>query len=250
VASVALAMRVEKEAVEAANVIGLVPAARGGGGAAEPRALVLTAHYDHIGVVRDADATKGEDAVYNGADDDASGVAAVIEIAEEIAAGAPPLLDVVVLLVTGEEVGLLGTEAYLDAPLVPLERTAANVNFEMVGRPDERAGGAGALWLTGFELSNLGPAFAAAGLRIGPDPRPEQQFFRRSDNFAFVRRGVVAQTLSSFALHDDYHRPSDEADKIDWAHMEASTRAAFRAARLVADGKVEPAWVGEPPAGR
>lgn len=253
VASATLRMRVEKEAVAAHNVIGVIPGrpAEGGGKAAE--ALVLTAHYDHIGTAREPasdGADTDTDTVFNGADDDASGVAAVMEIAEEIAAGPAPERTVVVLLVTGEEVGLLGTEAYLDAPAIPLARTVANLNFEMVGRPDELAGGSGALWLTGYELTNLGAAFAAASLRVAPDPRPEQNFFRRSDNFAFVRRGVVAQSLSSFNLHADYHRTSDEADLIDFAHMEAATRAAFRAVRLVADGAVDPAWIGEPPAAR
>jgi len=250
VASVKLVNAVELERVPSHNVVGIV---RARASAEDAKAIVLTAHYDHIGVVRSTGAAEpaaGADTVYNGADDDASGVAAVLEIAEELAAGPAPARPVVVVLVTGEEIGLLGTEAYLDAPVVPLDRTAANLNFEMVGRPDPLAGGPGVLWLTGFELSNLGPAFAAASLRIVADPHPEQNFFRRSDNIAFVRRGIVAQSLSSYSLHADYHRPSDEADKLDYAHMETTTRAAFNAVRLLAEGAIEPAWVGEPPSVR
>ena len=71
------------------------------------------------------------------------------------------------------------------------------------------------MWLTGFDLTNLGKAFAAAGLAVAPDPYPEEHFFERSDNIAFVRRGIVGQTLSSYNLHKDYHRPSDEVERLD-----------------------------------
>jgi Zn-dependent M28 family amino/carboxypeptidase len=211
--------------------------------------IVVSAHFDHIGV--DSDAEPAADAIHNGADDDASGTAAVLEIAAALAAGEPPARTVVFLLATGEEVGLLGTEAYLDAPAEPLERTVLNLNFEMIGRPDALVGGSGRLWLTGYELSNLGPALAEAGLAIAPDGRPEQNFFRRSDNYAFVRRGVVGQTLSTYDLHEDYHHPSDEANTLDYQHMEQCVRSAFQAVRLVASGALTPAWVeGADPASR
>jgi hypothetical protein len=202
--------------------------------------VVVTGHYDHIGT-RTATAEDG-DTVFNGADDDASGVAGVLELAEAFAAGPPPARTMVFMAVTGEEKGLLGTHYYLDHPAAPLENTIYNFNFEMIGRPDEAVGGPGTFWLTGYELTNLGQAWSDAGLPFEIDPRPEQHFFVRSDNIAFVKRGVVGQTLSSFALHDDYHRVSDEADSLDYAHMETGLRAAYQAARMLADGELDAEW--------
>jgi len=223
----------------AVNVVGLL---RGVGELAE-QAVVITAHYDHIGTRAPSEGGgPDEDLVYNGADDDASGCAAVLELARALAAGPAPKRTLVFLLVTGEEMGLLGAEFHLDHPAVPLERTVCNLNFEMIGRPDELAGGPGRLWLTGYERSNLGEAFAGLGTGVVPDPRPDQNFFRRSDNYAFAVRGIVAQTLSSYDLHSDYHDVGDEADKLDYAHMEACVRAALLFVRALADGLVAPEW--------
>jgi len=216
-------------------------------------AIVVSAHHDHLGTRTrdagdgDATASGGGDAqadrVFNGADDDASGCAAVLELAGACAAGPKPARTLVFLLATGEEIGLFGTEHYLDHPLVPLDRTVLNLNFEMIGRPDAKVGGTGVMWLTGFELSNLGPAFEAAGLAVRRDPRPEEHFFERSDNYAFVRRGIVGQSLSTFDLHTDYHGVDDEADRIDYAHMEACIASALRALRPIADGDLRPEWL-------
>lgn len=232
------------------NVVAVL---RGEGTAGEPRlsdeAVVLTAHYDHIDGghgLRPA----GSDAIFNGADDDASGTAAVLEIAGALAHGPRLARTLVFALVTGEEFGLLGTDEYLDRPVVPLEHTVLNVNFEMIGRPDPKVGGVGSLWLTGFELTNLGAAFADRKLAIHPDPYPQEHFFERSDNIAFVRRGIVGQTLSSYNLHKDYHQPSDEVGRIDFAHMETATRTSLEAVRLVASGAVRPAWTKERPPAR
>ena len=223
------------------NVVGIL---RGAGTAERPElaseVVVLSAHYDHLGVREDAG--EGEDAVYNGADDDASGCAAVLELAEALAAGPAPARTVVFLFATGEEIGMVGTKHYLEQPPLPLEQTVANLNFEMVGRPDALAGGPGKLWLTGWERTNLGPAFAAAGLVAVPDPRPEQAFFQRSDNYAFALRGIVAQTLSSYDLHQDYHGVGDEASKLDFAHMEAAVRDALAGVRALVEGAIDPAW--------
>ncbi len=87
----------------------------------------------------------------------------------------------------------------------------------------------------------MGEMFAAAGLPIVADKRLDQQFFMRSDNIAFARRGIVAHTLSSFNMHTDYHQPSDEASKADVPHMAKVIEAAARAVRLLADGP-KPEW--------
>jgi hypothetical protein len=215
--------------------------------------VVISAHYDHLGTrpPPGADDPRPDDLIFNGADDDASGVAFLLELAEALAFGPPPARTVVFLAATGEERGLLGTNFYLDHPASPLDQTVLNLNFEMVGRPDP-ALGPGRLWLTGFERTNLGPSLVAAGLDVSPDPHPEQDFFSRSDNFAFVLRGVLGQSLSSFGLHDDYHRVSDEIGTLDLGHMEAALRSAYAAARRVVDGDLDPAWAagGDPRAGR
>lgn len=234
-ARVALSAPGESQALPAWNVLARLP---GSGAAGE--CVVLSAHYDHLGL--DARAQPGADRVFNGADDDASGCALVLELAEAIAAGPRRARGLLVLLATGEEQGLLGTEHYLERPLVALARTRANLNLEMVGRPDARAGAPGSLWLTGFERTNFGAACAAAGLAIAADPYPEQRFFERSDNYAFARRGVVAQTLSSYALHDDYHRPTDEAERIDFDHMQRAGEQALGALELLLSADFEARW--------
>lgn len=230
------------ERLEAWNVVGSL----GGSGARAVEAVVLSAHYDHVGTrtPRGAGGAEepDEDLILNGADDDASGCAFVVTLARALAAGPRPERTVVCLLATAEEIGLLGTEHYLDHPAVPLEDTVLNLNFEMVGRPDALVGGAGELWLTGDERSNLGAELRAAGVAVQPDPRPEERFFSRSDNFAFARRGVVAQTLSSYDLHQDYHQPSDELERLDLGHMERAARLAWRAVERVTSGALDPRW--------
>jgi Zn-dependent M28 family amino/carboxypeptidase len=117
----------------------------------------------------------------------------------------------------------------------------ANLEIEMIGRPDSLAGGAGNGWLTGYDRSTMGDKLKAAGIPIVPDPRPDQQFFQRSDNIAFARLGIPAHTLSSFGMHADYHQPSDDLSRIDWAHLEKVIVAATQAVRLLADSAA-PGW--------
>ena len=124
---------------------------------------------------------------------------------------------------------------------MPLDRTVANLEIEMIGRPDSLAGGPGKGWLTGFERSTMGERLAAAGIPVVPDPRPEQHFFERSDNIAFALRGIPAHTLSSYNMHRDYHTPADQVDRVDLAHLARLADAAARAARLLADGEA-PVW--------
>ena len=216
------------------NVIGRIP---GSDPALREEVVVIGAHFDHVGIGRPVDG----DSIYNGADDDASGVVAVLEIARSLAAGPAPGRTVVFALFTGEEMGMLGTRWYLDHPAIPLEQTVANLQIEMIGRPDDLAGGAGRAWLTGYELSTMGDMLRDAGIAIIADPRPDQNFFRRSDNYPFALRGIPAHTLSSFNGHSDYHRPSDEVSQVDLTHMTAVITAAVEAARLLANGP-RPQW--------
>jgi hypothetical protein len=218
----------------ALNVVGML---RGSDPVLRDSVVLVDAHYDHLGI---GPAING-DSIYNGADDDASGVVAVLEIARAMAAGPAPKRTVLFVATTGEELGLLGTRWYIEHPAVPLSRMTANLEIEMIGRPDSLAGGSGRAWLTGYDRSTMGATFAAAGLPIVADRRLDQQFFQRSDNIAFANAGIPAHTLSSYNMHDDYHHPSDDASRVDFAHMTAVIRAAAEATRLLADG-VAPRW--------
>jgi hypothetical protein len=215
------------------NLIGLV---RGSDPGLRDQAVVLGAHYDHMGIGKPV----AGDSIYNGADDDASGVAAVLAAAQALGK-APPKRSVIFLLTSGEEFGVLGTQWYLTRPTFPLGRTVADLQVEMVGRPDSLAGGVGKLWLTGYERSTMGESFTKAGLPIVSDPRPDFRFFERSDNIVFALRGIPAHTLSSFGLHSDYHQPSDEVERIDFVHLAQAADIVVRATRLLAD-QPAPRW--------
>jgi Zn-dependent M28 family amino/carboxypeptidase len=115
---------------------------------------------------------------------------AVLEIARALSRGERPRRTVLFVATTGEEVGLLGTRWYIAHPARPIDRTVANIEIEMIGRPDSLAGGAGRAWLTGFERSTMGERLARAGVPLVADPRPDQNFFERSDNIAFARLGI------------------------------------------------------------
>lgn len=234
------------ETIHENNVVGVIP---GVGTADDPdmakQVIVISAHYDHVGVREGL--PEGEDNVNNGADDDASGVVVLLELAEAMAAGDPPARTIVFLLAAAEEKGILGTEYFVDNPPFPLENIVCNLNLEMLGRPDELVGGSGNLWLSGYERSNLGPMFQAAGIPVVEDKRPEMNFFERSDNIVFVRKGVVGQTLSSYNMHKDYHQVSDEIGTIDFEHLAGTARGALAAALLLSNSKDRPSWnEGEP----
>ena len=216
------------------NVVGVLP---GSDAVLKSEAVLVDAHYDHLGVF----ASATDDSVFNGADDDASGTVAVLEIARVLAAGPRPRRTVIFLATTGEEVGLLGTRWYIQHPVHPLKQTVANLEIEMIARPDSMAGGRGKGWLTGFERSTMGESIAAAGIPLVADRRLDQQFFMRSDNIAFAQLGIPAHTLSSYNMHADYHQPSDDVAHVDAGHMAQVITAAARAVRLLADGP-KPQW--------
>jgi hypothetical protein len=212
------------------NVVGLI---RGSDATLGSEVVAAGAHYDHEGIGRPVNG----DSIYNGADDDASGVVAVLESARIMAAGPKPKRTVVFIAFTGEENGGFGVRWYVDHPVGgPLDKHAAELQVEMIGRPDSMAGGRGKAWLTGYERSTMGETLSRAGLSVVPDPYPAQQFFLRSDNIAFARRGVIAHTLSSYGMHADYHTVDDEVDRVDFEHMTAVVNLIARAVRIVADG--------------
>jgi hypothetical protein len=215
------------------NVVGRIP----GADANESGVIMLGAHLDHIGV-----SGTGPDRINNGADDNASGVTAVLGIAEGLAAHPRARRSVYLIFFDGEEIGGAGASYLLEHPPVPLDQITALICFEMLGRPDLRLA-PGTLWLTGYDRSTLGAELARWGARIVPDPYPKQQFFERSDNAVFAYRGIIAQTISSFGLHADYHRPTDDASAIDIAHLTGAIRMLAPHMRRLADSTFEPAWL-------
>lgn len=231
------------------NVIGVVP---GIGTEEQPElkdeVVMLSAHRDHIGLYRQrGDQPLPDDIIMNGADDDASGCAVVLEIAEAFAQGEAPARTLAVVLVTGEEVGMVGSGYWASSPTVAPEKVVCALNFEMLGRPDPLTDGPGNVWLTGFERSDLGPSLIEHGVKVTPDVRPKQNFFVRSDNVSFARIGIVSQTLSSFGGHSDYHKASDEWDSLDYDHMESAAAVSLAAVRDLVSGRWKPKWnEGEP----
>ena len=203
--------------------------------------ILLTAHLDHLGNRPPRPGAPAGDTIFNGADDDASGSVAVLELAEALAKGRRPQRTIIFSWFGSEEAGGYGATYFLEHPPVPLEAMVANLEFEMIGRPDS-AVPPHTLWLTGYERSDLGPRLAKRGARLVQDPHPAENFFMRSDNIQLARRGVVAQTVSSFGLHQEYHQPSDEVRLVDFAHMTDAIRSMLDPVKWLANSDFRPAW--------
>lgn len=228
-------VRGEKKLWNTRNVIAILP---GRDPKLKEQVIMLSAHLDHLGVGKPVDG----DEIYNGADDDASGCVAVLELARRLVRSGRPRRTVLFVLFGSEETGGQGNGYFLEHPPIPLQNIVANLEFEMIGRPDP-AVKADELWLTGYERSDLGPELARHGAKLVADPHPEQRFFTRSDNFALARKGVIAQTVSSFGLHKDYHRPSDDLSRIDFTHIEQSIQSLMKPIHWLVNSNFKPQWV-------
>lgn len=210
------------------NVIGVLR-----GSESPDEVILLSAHMDHLGTRWGT--------MYPGADDDASGCAAVLELARALAQGEPPKRTVMFVFFGSEETGGAGNQYFLARPPVPLAQIVANLEFEMIGRPDP-AVERDTLWLTGFQRSDLGAELARHGAKLVNDPHPSEDFFRRSDNYALARKGIVAHTVSSFGLHADYHRPTDTVDRIDFEHMARTIASIIEPVAWLASSPFKPRW--------
>jgi hypothetical protein len=216
------------------NVVALLP-----GTTRRDEYVVVSAHYDHLGVGRPVDG----DAIYNGADDNATGTTAVLLLAEAMAKQPPPRRSILFVCFAAEERGLRGSAAFCERPPVPREQLVANLNIEMIGRPEP--GNDGKAWITGADLSDFasiveGPLQRAGVLLV--DFRMGSQLFAASDNWSFAQHGVVAHSLSAGSLHHDYHQPSDEAEALDVPHMTRIVRGLLAAVRELADRDAVPTW--------
>jgi hypothetical protein len=225
------------------NVGGLL---RGSDPALAGTYVLVSAHYDGTGPRPGA---TGPDRIWNGANDDGSGTSTVVELATALARLRPrPRRSIVFLTFFGEEKGLLGSAYYAAHPLVPLEKTVADVNLEHLGRTDslERSK-AGTVSLTGYDYSDLPAIFEAAGRAAGidvyRDARRSGPFFAGSDNYSLANAGVVAHTVCVvFEDFADYHGAGDEWPKIDFANMERTARMVGAALLMIADATTEPRW--------
>jgi aminopeptidase YwaD len=211
---------------------------RGSDPALRHSAVLLSAHLDHLGIGMPV---KGDD-IYNGADDDASGTTAVLELARVLGKGPRPRRTVIFALFGSEEAGGLGSTYFREHPPIPLKDFAANLEFEMIGRADAAVKAADALWLTGWERSNLGPTLVQHGANLVGDPHLDQNFFARSDNYVLAKKGVVAQTVSSYGLHTDYHQPSDDIAHLDFKHMDAAIGSLLGPVEWLVNSSFKPTW--------
>jgi aminopeptidase YwaD len=209
--------------------------------------ILLTAHLDHLGTKV---VPAGEDGIYNGANDDAAGTTAVLELAHALAAGPRLRRNVLFVCYGSEELGGLGSTYFGEHPPVPLTTLVANLEFEMIGNQDPKMP-PGVLLLTGWDRSNLGPTLRAHGALLGPDPYPEQHFFQRSDNYSLALKGVVAHTAAGRGTVPTYHKPDDDLAHLDLPFMTAAIQSLVQPIRWLATSNFKPTWnPGGQPTGR
>jgi hypothetical protein len=214
------------------NAIGYLPGSDPNAGT-----ILLTAHLDHLGIGRPVNG----DAIYNGANDDAAGTTAVLEMAHALAAGPRLKRSVLFVCYGSEEAGELGSTYFGLHPPVPLKSLVANLEFEMIGSQDPKMP-KGVLLLTGWERSNLGPELKKHGALLGPDPYPEQHFFERSDNYALALQGVVAHTAAGWGTVPTYHQPNDDLAHLDIPFMTAAIQSLVEPVRWLANSDFKPEW--------
>ncbi|MBI3789007.1 MAG: M28 family peptidase [Ignavibacteriales bacterium] len=226
---------ISETSVTSRNVVGLI---KGSDPKSNNEYVILMAHYDHVGAGLKSGATKA-DTIFNGARDNAIGAVSLVAAAKAFS-GAPPARSVLLLAVTAEEIGELGSNYYVAHPLIPLNRTVFVLNSDGAGFDDTTA-----VTVVGLERTTAESAIKSGSLRYGltaiPDPVPEQQLFDRSDNTQFARKGVPAPTYSagfrSFGpeIQKYYHRPADEAgDDFNFSYALKFYKAFVHSARQIA----------------
>lgn len=218
------------------NVIGMIP---GSDPKFAKEAIIISAHLDHIG-------QRGSigDTICNGADDNATGVTGVLSLADAYSAmPTAPKRTVIFMTFWGEEKGLLGSRYYCANPIWPLEKTVANINIEMIGRPEP--GASGKCWSTGWEESDLSELMSVGAKKVDVLIFQHPTFsggmlYRASDNAPFVDKGVIAHSFSAGSLHEDYHQPGDEWQKLELRHMTKVIQGLFAGSLPIANGEVTP----------
>lgn len=202
--------------------------------------VVISGHYDHVGTRNGV--------VYNGADDDGSGTVAVMEIAKAFQAakkaGNGPKRSILFLHVTGEEHGLFGSEFYTDNPVFPLANTVVDLNIDMIGRDDPENRGKQYVYVIGSEMlsSQLKVINEAANKKTNnlelnykyDDPNDTERLYYRSDHYNFAKNNVPVAFFFD-GIHEDYHKPTDDVEKIDYNLLAKRTQLVFTTAWEIAN---------------
>ncbi|WP_020528408.1 M28 family peptidase [Flexithrix dorotheae] len=225
------------EEVRTENVLGYLE-----GGSKKEEVIVITSHYDHIGV--------SGDEINNGADDDGSGTVTVLELAEAFSKakknGNGPERSILFMTVTGEEKGLLGSRYYSENPIFKLENTVCNLNIDMVGRVDkEHEDKPNYVYIIGSDMlsSELHNLSAEVAKKYAPDflmdykynsKDDPNRFYYRSDHYNFAKHGIPVIFYFN-GTHDDYHRPTDTIEKINFEVMENRARLIYNTAWEIAN---------------
>lgn len=223
------------------NVIGVL---RGSDPALRDSYVLVTAHYDHLGIHK----TPAGEQIFNGANDDASGTVSVIELAKAFAGMAErPKRSIVFMTFFGEEKGLVGSNYYGAHPIFPLAKTVAGINIEQVGRTDDSEGAqVASVGVTGFDFSEVGAVIKEAGVKAGikawKHPVNSDQYFGASDNQALADQGVPAHTISVAYEFPDYHKPTDDSNMVDYENMAKVDRAVALAIAMIANNPEAPKW--------
>jgi hypothetical protein len=237
-ARVRIAVATDEDA-KALNVCGVL---RGSDETLRDEAVVFSAHMDHMGTRVDGD-------VFNGADDNASGSAAFLEVAEAFAAGERPRRSVIFLSVSGEELGLWGSKHYAENPTWNVESLVANVNIDMIGRVAELSG-ANEISITPSyrhpKFSSIARGAAGLAERFGMGLTNGDQFYERSDHYNFAVRGVPVVFFCD-GEHEDYHQVTDTADKLDYEKIQKVARLAYWIGEVVANDDERPREIGRQP---
>jgi Zn-dependent M28 family amino/carboxypeptidase len=205
--------------------------------------IVVSAHYDHLGA---REPVEGTDTIFNGANDDASGVAGMIELSQILGAHKPKR-SIMFVAWYGEEKGLVGSRWFVQHPPVNLKQIVANVNLEQIGRTDDSEGPRVAeANFTGFDFTDLPGIFQAANegqdYKFTMHPQSSDSYFMRSDNMAFAAAGIPAHTISVAYEYPDYHGVGDHWDKLDYTNLAKTTRAVARGLSSLADRAEVPKW--------
>jgi len=202
--------------------------------------IVIWAHFDHLGIRNSIDG----DSIYNGADDNGSGTAGVLELAEAFAdLDTPPQRSILFILFSGEERGLLGSRYYVASPTAPIGDIAAMINLDMIGRNWTNM--VAAVYQPESDIferaDRVADAHPELDMDLLTDPWPGENLVNRSDQAPFIPYGVPVLFLTS-GLHEDYHRPSDEADTLDYEKTARLVRLVFWIGWEFAEATVPPGF--------
>lgn len=226
------------------NVVGFIP---GTDPELEDEVIVLTAHYDHVGTGKDGGSYfTEEDSIFNGARDNAMGTVALLSAAKSLSQE-PPKRSVLVLALTAEEVGLLGSQYYVNNPLIPLSKTVFNLNADGAGYNDKTMVGVIGYGRSGTD-EEVTKGATTFGLTVSENPAPAQNLFDRSDNVSFAKNGIPALNMSpgfvdfDAEINKNYHQVTDEADTIDFDYLLKYCKAYAHTARLIANKAERPMW--------